>query len=85
MLATIVHSWKSFTSQRVNQILGRSGDFWFRECFDRFIRDEQHFVNAVVYIEQNPVKARLVGVPEEWRWSSAWRKWGEGEKEVNHG
>jgi REP element-mobilizing transposase RayT len=71
-LASIVHSWKSFTSHRANQILGRSGDFWFREYFDRFIRDEQHFANAVVYIEQNPVKARLAGSPEGWRWSSAW-------------
>jgi REP element-mobilizing transposase RayT len=82
-LATIVHSWKSFTSQRANQILRRSGDFWFREYFDRFIRDEQHFVNAVLYIEQNPVKAGLVGAPEEWRWSSAW--WKRNGKEVSHG
>ena len=82
-LADIVHSWKSFTSQRANQILRRSGDFWFREYFDRFIRDEQHFANAAVYIEQNPVKARLVGSPEEWRWSSAW--WKREERELNHG
>lgn len=59
-LADIVHSWKSFMSQRVNQILRRSGGFWFREYFDRFIRDEQHFANAVTYIEQNPA-GRLAG------------------------
>jgi REP element-mobilizing transposase RayT len=75
-VATIVHSWKSYTAHAANQILNRIGDFWFREYHDRFIRDDQHFANTVNYIEQNPVKARLVGAPEEWRWSSAWRQRG---------
>jgi REP element-mobilizing transposase RayT len=82
-LGAIIHSWKSFTSHGANQILRRSGDFWFREYFDRFIRDEQHFVNAVTYIERNPVKAGLAGSPEEWRWSSAWRR--REERKLNYG
>lgn len=73
-LATVVHSWKSFTAHRANPILKRSGDFWLREYFDRFIRDDRHFANAVGYIEMNPVKAGLVARAEEWRWSSAWRR-----------
>jgi REP element-mobilizing transposase RayT len=71
-LASVVHSWKSYTAHAANQILRRSGDFWFREYFDRFIREDRHFVNAVKYIEANPVKAGLARAPEEWRWSSAW-------------
>jgi REP element-mobilizing transposase RayT len=71
-LAKIVHSWKSYTAHAANEILGRSGDFWFREYFDRFIRDDRHFRSAVSYIERNPVQARLVRLPEEWRWGSAW-------------
>lgn len=73
-LGDVVHSWKSFTAHGANQILGRSGEFWFREYFDRFIRDDQHFSNAVNYIENNPVKAGLVRNREEWRWSSAFRR-----------
>ena len=73
-LANIVHSWKSYTAHEANQALGRSGTFWFREYHDRFIRDERHLANAVEYIERNPVKAGLVGAPEEWRWSSARRR-----------
>ena len=73
-LSMIVHSWKSYTAQIANQILGRSGDFWFREYHDRFIRDERHFANAVEYIERNPEKAGLAARREEWRWGSAW--WG---------
>jgi putative DNA methylase len=72
-LGSVLHSWKSFTAQRANAILKRSGDFWEREYFDRFIRDDRHFANAVGYIEMNPVKAGLVARAEEWRWSSAWR------------
>jgi len=76
-LGSIIHSWKSYTAHVANQILGRTGDFWFREYFDRFIRDDRHFRNAVSYIEENPVKAGFVRVPAEWRWSSAWWKRGE--------
>lgn len=71
-LAGILQSWKSYTAHEANKILKRSGDFWFREYFDRFIRDDRHFRDVVNYIEQNPVKAGLVRTQEEWRWSSAW-------------
>ena len=71
-LARVLHTWKSYTAHAANQILRRSGEFWFREYFDRFIREDRHFANAVKYIEENPVKAGLTRRPEEWRWSSAW-------------
>ena len=70
-LASIVHSWKSFTATKANGVLGRSGQFWAREYFDRVIRDDLHYANAVSYVEMNPVKACLCGRPEDWRFSSA--------------
>jgi REP element-mobilizing transposase RayT len=79
-LAGIVHSWKSYTAHAANQILGRSGDFWYREYHDRFIRDEHHLLNALAYIEQNPVKAGLVDLQEEWRRGSGWWRRVEYEK-----
>ena len=33
--------------------------------------DDAHLLACARYVEQNPVKAGLVGRPEEWRWSSA--------------
>jgi REP element-mobilizing transposase RayT len=71
-LSEIVHSWKSFTANEANKILGRTGDFWQREYHDRFIRDDDHYRNAMVYIENNPVKAGLAKSAEAWRYSSAW-------------
>ncbi len=57
---------------------GRSGRkrreyFWHREFWDRYIRDEEHYLDTVEYIHKNPVKAGLVKDPEDWPWSSAGR------------
>ena len=69
-LTSIVHSWKSYTANRANQVLGRRGPFWMQEYFDRAIRDEDHFTAAVEYIEHNPVGAGLCRTPGDWAWSS---------------
>jgi REP element-mobilizing transposase RayT len=71
LLSSIVHSWKSFTAKQANEILGREGPFWQKEYFDRWIRHEQHFRDAICYIHNNPVKAGLCLQPTDWRFSSA--------------
>ena len=37
----------------------------------QFIRNARHFAKVVVYIENNPVKARLCEKAEDWPFSSA--------------
>jgi REP element-mobilizing transposase RayT len=73
-LSSIMHSLKSYTSQEANKILARKGKFWFEDYFDRYIRNGQHFENAVSYIENNPVRAGLCEYTDDWRFSSAWFK-----------
>ncbi len=73
-LAGVIQSWKSFTAHEANNLLGRTGRFWFREYYDRAIRDPQHLRATIEYIEGNPVKAGLVESKEAWRWSSARRR-----------
>lgn len=76
-LSEIVGSWKSFTSKEANRILNRSGQFWMEDYFDRYIRNAEHYDNAIDYIENNPVKAGLCRNPEEWAFGSAgFRKMG---------
>ena len=70
-LKRIMHTIKSYTSSEANKLLGRSGRFWMKEYFDRFVRNERHFNNAVRYVEQNPVKAGLCRKAEDWPWGSA--------------
>jgi REP element-mobilizing transposase RayT len=73
-MSQVVHSWKSYTAKVANKLLGLSGAFWQREYHDRFIRDEKHLEVAISYVERNPVVARLVLEPAEWKWSSASRR-----------
>lgn len=76
-LSNILHSIKSFTAQKANIILNRSGEFWQEDYFDRFIRDDRHFSSVVTYIENNPVKAGLCKKPEDWPFGNARRRIGE--------
>ncbi|MEI7643038.1 MAG: DUF1156 domain-containing protein [Chloroflexales bacterium] len=70
-LDQILHSWKSYTAKEANKLLGRTGEFWQPEYFDRYIRDERHLADVVSYIHENPVKAGLASRAEDWVWSSA--------------
>ena len=63
-LPDILHSWKSYTANKANEVLGQTGKFWHVEYYDHLIRDEEDFYNQVNYILNNPAKAGL----EEWQW-----------------
>jgi REP element-mobilizing transposase RayT len=70
----LLHSLKSYTAHRANEILCREGQFWIEDYFDRYIRNAKHFQKTVEYIENNPVKAGLCKEPSDWPFSSAWFK-----------
>ena len=70
-LSSIVHAWKSVSARRANAQLGRTGQFWLREYYDRYIRDDVHLAAAIRYTEHNPVAAGLCVSPDDWLWSSA--------------
>lgn len=71
LIGGIVKRWKTYTTRECNRRLGRSGEFWMREYYDRFIRDEEHYFKALNYIERNPVMAGLAETAEEWAFGSA--------------
>ena len=68
----IMDAHKGYTAHKANEYLNRSGEFWMKDYFDRFIRNEEHYWNTVRYIENNPVKARLCKESSDWPFSSAW-------------
>jgi putative transposase len=70
-LAAIIHSWKSYSSRYINKRLGRTGTFWQREYFDRYIRDDQHLAAVIRYIHRNPVQAGLCQKAADWPFGSA--------------
>jgi len=57
-------------SQSVNTREGWSGHLWQGRFFSCPL-DEGHLWAAMRYVEQNPVRARIVEVAEEYEWSSA--------------
>ncbi len=62
-----VHS--QFT-QRVNRMREITGHLWQGRYFSCAL-DARHFLNAVRYVELNPVKAGIVEKAEDYAWSSA--------------
>ncbi|MCK4981530.1 MAG: transposase [Victivallaceae bacterium] len=59
-LAEIVRSWKNYSARRINEIIKNAGlatsapgSLWQRGYWDRYIRDEKHFYQAIEYIRKN--------------------------------
>jgi REP element-mobilizing transposase RayT len=63
-LSAINHSWKSYTANKANRLLGRSGTFWQPEPYDHLIRDDADLEHAIEYVLNNPIAAGL----QNWRW-----------------
>jgi putative transposase len=57
-------------TRRVNLREDWRGYLW-QGRFASFPLDEEHGLRAIRYVELNPVRARLVAHPQDWRWSSA--------------
>lgn len=56
--------------QQINRRYGRSGTLWegrFRSCLTQ---SERYVLACYRYIELNPVRAGMVGRPDEYRWTS---------------
>lgn len=77
-LEKVIGKIKGVSSRFVNRELGRKGDLWQQESFDRIIRDEMHLYNAIQYVGNNPRIANLP--PSQWyRWiDPSWEslQWG---------
>jgi len=58
-LPDIMHSWKGFSAQQINKLLGQTGVLWMDESFDHIVRREYHLGKYTSYIRDNPKKARL--------------------------
>jgi len=49
---------------------GRWAGHLFQSRFSSVVLDDDQLIRAVRYVSMNPVRARLVNRPEEWKWSS---------------
>jgi REP element-mobilizing transposase RayT len=70
-ISRIVSGIKATTARVANRLLNRTGPFWSRNYFDRWIRDSKEEQRVVRYIENNPVKAGLCADATAWPFSNA--------------
>src|ERR1700693_513333 len=68
----LLKSLKGSTAREANRLLDRTGEqFWQRESYDHWVRDQEEWSRIARYIERNPVRAGLVARIEDYKWSSA--------------
>ena len=65
-LQQLVHSWKSYTSNRLQRQFNRMKSIWQDEYFDRILRDETELLEKAQYIFNNPFK--VWPDMEEYQW-----------------
>ena len=68
-LDQIMKRIKGPTAVYSNRILNRKGQFWERESYDMYIRNEKMKNNVIAYILNNPVKAGIVSSWESYKWN----------------
>jgi putative transposase len=74
----LLKSLKGVTAREANRLLNRTGEqFWQRESYDHWVRNEIEWNRIAAYIENNPVKAGLAERIEEYPWSSAHPRWSQ--------
>jgi REP element-mobilizing transposase RayT len=52
-LSDVLHSWKSFTANKINQLTGDSGKFWQKESFDHAVRSPESLEHFREYIRNH--------------------------------
>ncbi len=68
-LTAIIHSWKSYTANRMQRAYGRIGRVWQREYFDRVIRDDRELNDRLECILGNPSKRWPDVQGYSWMWA----------------
>jgi putative transposase len=65
-MAAWVQMWKSVSSRRIAAALVIRQPIWQAEYFDRYLRSMESYSEKWDYVEQNAVRADLVGTVEAW-------------------
>jgi putative transposase len=65
-LSDILHSWKSFTSNKINLHLQRKGKLWQEGSYNQIVRSDEHLHKLREYIQHNPAKANIMDHPASW-------------------
>ena len=67
-LTEILHTLKSFTARKINELEKTTGPVWERESFDRLIRSETDLQEKFNYITRNPWDAGVARQTFDYPW-----------------
>jgi len=68
--AYIMRMLKGNFSRKYNKIYKRQGKTWKRRYYDKVIRNDKMLIRVIEYIHNNPVRAKMVYSPDEYKYSS---------------
>ncbi len=71
-LFEIMQAIKGASARKIHQCLHSHGAIWQEESFDRVLRSAEDTNAKLLYVLENPVRRRLVGGWQEYRW--AWHR-----------
>lgn len=74
-VAKLMQSIKGSSSREINLLRSRTGSLWERDYHDSTLDTDTALETAVYYVLNNPVKAGLVKLPEDYPW--LWTYWSE--------
>ena len=73
-LSEIMRWILSMFAIKYNEHLGIHGHVWQERFFSRILRTIREFHDAIEYVLNNPVRARLVKDHREWKYCGLWSK-----------
>jgi putative transposase len=67
-LSELMHSIKSFSAHKINDVEKKSGSVWEKEQFDRYVRSDRDLEEKFHYILRNPWDSGVAGQNEDYPW-----------------
>jgi REP-associated tyrosine transposase len=67
-LSELMHSIKSFSAHRINEVENKAGAVWEKERFDRYIRSGRDLEEKFHYIWRNPLDSGVAKQNEHYPW-----------------
>jgi len=67
-LNELLHSMKSFSAHKINEVEDKSGAVWEKERFDRYVRSDRDLKEKFHYITRNPWETSVAKQGEDYPW-----------------
>jgi len=70
-LSRVVGKWKEWTAKRLLAHLAANAPLWQEEFFDHVLRSRESYSEKRDYVENNPVRARMVVHASDWPYAGS--------------